>query len=176
MANKSQQKHLEDIALELQKIEPPVFPEIEVVQTENDKSVIVIHVSGKMGNYSYNGRPYLRHGPTTQVMPRTEYERRLFEALHSHQRWENELAPSWLTVKDLDENEIETTLQNAVNLGRMRTPIHADSESILRGLGLFKDDHLINAAVVLYGKSERLFSSYPQLGSLDLPILGGRVD
>jgi ATP-dependent DNA helicase RecG len=30
-------------------------------------------------------------------------------------------------------------------------------------LRLFDDGHLINAAVALYGKSERLFSNYPQL-------------
>lgn len=30
-------------------------------------------------------------------------------------------------------------------------------------MGLFDDGHLINAAVVLYGKSERLFPHYPQL-------------
>ncbi len=45
----------------------------------------------------------------------------------------------------------------------MKNPTHTDSESILRGLGLFDDGHLINAAVALYGKSEKLFSSYPQL-------------
>jgi ATP-dependent DNA helicase RecG len=44
-----------------------------------------------------------------------------------------------------------------------KKPTHTDSESILRGLGLFDDGHLINAAVALYGKSERLFVSYPQL-------------
>jgi ATP-dependent DNA helicase RecG len=45
----------------------------------------------------------------------------------------------------------------------MKKPTHTDSESILRGLGLFDDGRLINAAVALYGKSERLFASYPQL-------------
>ena len=39
----------------------------------NDKSVIVIRVSGKMGTYCYDERPYIRHGPTTQIMPRSEY-------------------------------------------------------------------------------------------------------
>jgi ATP-dependent DNA helicase RecG len=59
--------------------------------------------------------------------------------------------------------EIHSTLQNAIKLGRMKNPSHTNSESILRGLGLFDDGRLINAAVALYGKSERLFSNYPQL-------------
>ena len=45
----------------------------------------------------------------------------------------------------------------------MKKPLHTDSESILRGFNLFDDGHLINAAVVLYGKSDRLFALYPQL-------------
>lgn len=73
-------KTLEDISLELRRIEPPAFPEIETVSIGDDKAVIVIRVSGKMGTYCYDGRPYLRHGPTTQIMPRSEYEKseRLF--------------------------------------------------------------------------------------------------
>ncbi|MBS0585739.1 MAG: putative DNA binding domain-containing protein [Verrucomicrobia bacterium] len=156
-------KTLEDITQELRKIEPPAFPEIETVAIGNDKAVILIRISGKMGTYCYDGRPYLRHGPTTQIMPRSEYEKRVLDKFHAHRRWENELAPDWVTVKDLDEEEIQSTLQNAIKLGRMKNPSQTDSESILRGLGLFDDGRLINAAVALYGKSERLFSNYPQL-------------
>ncbi len=156
-------KTLEDIAIEIRRIEPPVFPEIETVALGNSKAIIAIRVSGKMGTYCYDGRPYIRHGPITQVMPREEYEKRILYKFHAHRRWENEVAPDWVTVKDLDEEEIQITLQNAIKLGRMKQPPHTDSEAILRGLGLFDDRRLINAAVVLYGKSERLFSSYPQL-------------
>jgi ATP-dependent DNA helicase RecG len=156
-------KTLEDIAQELRKIEPPAFPEIETMAIGNDKAVILIRISGKLGTYCYDGRPYIRHGPTTQIMPRGEYEKRFLVKFHAHRRWENELAPDWVTIQDLDEDEIQSTLQNAISLGRMKKPTHTDSESILRGLGLFDDGHLINAAVALYGKSERLFTSYPQL-------------
>ena len=156
-------KTLEDISLELRRIEPPAFPEIETLSIGNDKAVIVIRVSGKMGTYCYDGRPYIRHGPTTQIMPRGEYEKRVLVKFHAHRRWENELAPDWVTIQDLDEDEIQATLQNAISLGRMKKPTHTDSESILRGLGLFDDGRLINAAVALYGKSEKLFASYPQL-------------
>lgn len=156
-------KTLEDIALELRRIEPLAFPEIETVNIGNDKSVIVIRVTGTMGTYCYDGRPYIRHGPTTQIMPRGEYEKRVVDKFHAHRRWENELAPDWVTIEDLDQEEIQTTLQNAIKLGRMKQPSHTDAESILRGLSLFDDGRLINAAVALYGKSERLFANYPQL-------------
>ncbi len=119
-------------------------------------------MSGKLGTYCYNGRPYIRHGPTTQIMPQGEYEKRILDKFHAHRRWENERAADWVSVQDLDEEEIQSTLQIAIKLGRMRKPSHTDSESILRGLGLH-DGRLINAAAALYGKGERLFSSYPQL-------------
>lgn len=86
-------KTLEDIALELRRIEPPAFPEIQTINIGNDKSVIVIRVTGTMGTYCYDGRPYIRHGPTTQIMPRGEYEKRVVDKFHAHRRWENELAP-----------------------------------------------------------------------------------
>ena len=130
-------KTLEDISLELRRIEPPAFPEIETLSIGNDKAVIVIRVSGKMGTYCYDGRPYIRHGPTTQIMPRSEYEKRVLVKFHAHRRWENELAPDWVTIQDLDEDEIQATLQNAISLGRMKKPTHTDSESILRGIGSF---------------------------------------
>lgn len=75
------------------------------------------------------------------------YEKRVLVKFHAHRRWENELAPDWVTIHDLDEDEIQATLQSAISLGRMKKPIHTDSESILRGLGLFDDGHLMNAAV-----------------------------
>lgn len=43
-----------------------------------------------MGPYSFDGRPYLRRGPTTVAMSRDEYERRLSEKLaqpHESQPW-----------------------------------------------------------------------------------------
>ena len=156
-------KTLEDVAHELGRIEPPAFPEIETVAVGGDKSVIVIRVPGKLATYMYDGRPYIRHGPTVQIMPPEEYEKRILEKFHSHRRWENEFAPDWVTISDLDEEEIQNTLRNAIQLGRIKKPISIDSESILRGLGLIEKGRLINAAIALYGKSEQLFPSFPQL-------------
>jgi predicted HTH transcriptional regulator len=156
-------KTLEDIALELRRIEPPAFPEIETVNIGNDKSVILIRVTGTMGTYCYDGRPYIRHGPTTQIMPREEYEKRVVDKFHAHRRWENELAPDWVTIEDLDQEEIQKTLQNAIKLGRMKQPSHTDAASILRGLNLLDDGRLINAAVAAYGKTTQHTAELLQL-------------
>ncbi len=78
---------IESITHELRRIEPPVFPEIETVDIDQGKVVVVVRVDGNQGTYCFDGRPYIRHGPTTQVMPRGEYERRVLEKFHVHRRF-----------------------------------------------------------------------------------------
>lgn len=52
-------KTLEDLSVELRRIEPPAFPEIETIGVEDEKKVIVVRVNGERGTYTYDGRPYL---------------------------------------------------------------------------------------------------------------------
>ncbi len=156
-------KTLEDISAELRKIEPPAFPDIETVHLKGDLAAIVLSIPGGRGPYTFDGRPYLRHGPTTILMPREEYNRRLLERLHATRRWENEPVPDGVTIDDLDAEEIQITLDNAIRLGRLEATDRRDIESILRGLELIHDDKLLNAAVALYGKANRLKPLYPQL-------------
>ena len=97
-------------------------------------------------------------------MPRHEYERRLVERLHATRRRENEPVPESVSIKDLDKQEIQLTLDNAIRLGRLEATSRRDIPSILRGLELIHDDNLLNAAVVLCGKTDRLKPTYPQMG------------
>jgi ATP-dependent DNA helicase RecG len=156
-------KTLEDIAAELRRIEPPAFPEIETINLRKGAAVVLLTVSGGGGPYAFDGRAYLRHGPTTIVMPRDEYERRLVERLHATRRWENEPVPEGVSIADLDEEEIHITLDNAIHLGRLEATTRRDVESILRGLELIKNGQLLNAAIALYGKSDQLKILYPQM-------------
>jgi ATP-dependent DNA helicase RecG len=97
---------LEDVANELRRIEPPVFPDIETVALKGGNTVIALRVPGGGGPYSYDGRPCQRHGPTTRVMPRGVYEQRVMEKLPATSRWENQPVPGGVTIADLDEDEI----------------------------------------------------------------------
>ena len=157
-------KTLEDIAAELRRIEPPAFPDIEIINLKKGTTVVLLTVHGGGGPYTFDGRSYLRHGPTTIVMPRGEYERRLVERLHATRRWENEPVSDDVSIGDLDSEEIHITLDNAIRLGRLEPTDRRDTESILRGLELIRDGHLLNAAVALYGNRDRLKTLYPQMG------------
>ncbi len=157
-------KTLEAVVAELWRIEPPAFPDIETIVLQGQKGVILLRVSGGGGPYTYDGRAYLRNGPTTVIMPRKEYERRLVVRLHATRRWENEPVPKGVTVDDLDHQEVFTTLDNAIRLGRLEATDRRDTASILRGLELIHEGKLLNAAVALYGKSDQLKILYPQMG------------
>lgn len=154
---------LEQIAGELQRIDPPAFPEIEVVPLDGGHSVIVLRVSSSSaGPFMYDGRPFIRVGATTRSMPRAEYERRLLERLHGTRRWENEPVPDGVTLADLDEDEMQRTVDLAVSMGRLAPLKDRAPESILRGFQLIQNDRLLNAAIVLFGIAPHLEVLYPQ--------------
>ena len=81
--------------------------------------------------------------------------------MHSEQRWENQPATGW-SVEDLDVNEIRRTVEEAIRRDRLEDPGTREPVALLRGLGLLRDGALYWAAVVLFGKAERVEFEMPQ--------------
>lgn len=77
------------------------------------------------------------------------------DLMHATRRWENEPEPAW-TIADLDVDEIQRTVETAVEIGRLTKPQAREPFALLRGLGLTSGDVLLRAAVVLFGKKDRL--------------------
>jgi len=153
---------VEEVAQELSEIDPPVFPRIDRVPVEGGCEVLVVHVSpGPSRPYSYRGQVYRRVGNTNQAMSRDEYNRVLLERVHAETRWENEAASRW-SVADLDHEEILRTVEEGIRIGRVEDPGTREPATILRGLGLLKQDMLRRAAVVLFGRGERLPAEFSQ--------------
>lgn len=153
---------LEEIAQEIREIEPPTFPGIERVVVGGGRQVIVVSVgAGASQPYSIRGQAYRRVGATNQAMSRDEYNRFLLERLHADSRWEIQPAARW-SVSDLDREEIRRTLEAGIQAGRIEDPDTRDPLTILRGLGLVKEDVLLRAAVVLFGRADRLLPDFAQ--------------
>ena len=153
---------IEEVAQELGEIEPPVFPSIErVTFTEGFQLLVVTAQPGSGQPYSYRGHAYRRVGNTSQRLSRQEYNRILIERLHGEQRWENQPATGW-SVADLDLTEITKTLEESIRRGRADDPGTRDPAEMLRGFGLMKNGTLLRAAVVLFGKAERIEAEFPQ--------------
>jgi ATP-dependent DNA helicase RecG len=153
----------EEVDRELRRIEPQVFPSIEAVPVAGERMVLVLKVPANAhGPYTFDGRPYLRQGPQTLVMPRSRYEELLLERLHATHRWENKPVPDGVGIQDLDHEEIQRALSSAVQRGRMEPPSEQGIPAILRGFGLLRDGLLFQAAVALFGNAEQLQVLYPQ--------------
>jgi ATP-dependent DNA helicase RecG len=122
---------LESIHNELRQIEPPVFPEVETIPLPSGQAVIVLHVPGSGGPFTYAGRSYLRNGPTTVMMPQQVYERKLLERMHATSRWENQPAIGVL-LDDLDHAEIVRTVEESIRRQRLEDPVCWPYHAILR--------------------------------------------
>lgn len=150
-----------DILHELRKIEPqvPFGPEIVLV---GNVPTIVISVPGSTGaTHNYDGRAYLRHGASTVLMSQDEYRRRLVEQMNPSTRWEMQPAIDF-GIEDIDSEEVFRTVDEAVKRGRLNDPATRDLSELLKGLGVVRDNVLLNAAVALFSKSEKVLPFYPQ--------------
>ncbi len=153
---------VEEVAQELGEIEPPVFPSIERVDFAEGRQLLVVTAQPGSGQpYAYRGQAYRRVGNTSRQLSREEYNRILLERLHGDQRWENQPAAGW-SVADLDGAEIARTLEESIRRGRADDPGTRDPAEMLRGFGLMKDGRLLRAAVVLFGRPERIEAELPQ--------------
>jgi ATP-dependent DNA helicase RecG len=153
---------IEEVAQELREIDPPAFPTIDRVPLGNGREVLVVSVvTGQNRPYSYRGQAYRRVGNTSQTLSRDEYNRMLLERVHGEQRWENQPVAGW-SVADVDAAEITKTIEEAIRRGRVEDPGTRDLEELLRGLGLTKEDVLLRAALVLFGRADRLAAEFPQ--------------
>ena len=156
------ERTIEELSAELRRIEPPAFPMVERVPVDGGREVIVVSTAQDASRpYTYRGTAYRRVGNTTLAMSADEYNRMLFERMHSEQRWENQPAARW-SVNDLDVAEIRRTVAEAVRRGRLEEPVSGDPSDMLRVLGLLRDGMLLRAAAVLFGSTERLEFEMPQ--------------
>jgi ATP-dependent DNA helicase RecG len=155
-------KTLRDIAEEVRHIEPPAFPDIDRIDVGGGKEVIVVAVGrGQRRPYTDRGKAYRRLSSTTVEMSREEYNAMLLEVLHSTRRWESEVADGW-TVDNLDTTEVQRTIDEGIRRGRLDDPGSRDPTEMLRGLGVTREGALLRAAVVLFGRDDRLLPDFPQ--------------
>ncbi len=82
-----------------------------------------------------------------------------------HQSLGEPASPRGVTIADLDEDDIQLTVDNAVALGRLERLKRRTTKAVLTGLGVIVEGKLINAAVALYGRTQQLQSLYPQCAS-----------
>lgn len=151
----------QEIAREINKIEPTAQIEIFYVLIKDSKYVIVLEVdSGIHAPYTYDGRAFERNQSTTGRMTQHGYEQLLVERGQLNHSWEESIATSY-SIDDLDFDEIHQAVQQGIAAGRV--PVTAENETIegiLKSWNLIEDGRINNAAVVLFAKE--VLPRYPQ--------------
>lgn len=144
----------QDIAKELEKIQPYVQINVSFVRVADRKQAIVLTVEpGEKKPYTYDWRPYVRSQSTTRVMTQE-----VFAHLYSKvnfSAWESSTNNN-CTIKDLDHKRIKEIVEMAIyrgrlpaSAGRLSIPIILDKFELMVG------EKLTNAAVILFCKNER---------------------
>ncbi|MEI8295018.1 MAG: ATP-binding protein [Alphaproteobacteria bacterium] len=151
----------QEIAKEINKIEPSVQIPIDYVPLDMDKCVIVLKVSqGHYKPYAYDGRPFHRSQSTIMKMSQHSYEQLLVERGHLNYSWD-ELPARNYDISFLDREEILRSVRQGIEANRISEEAARESiESILERLKLLKDGNLTNAALVLFVKE--VWPDYPQ--------------
>jgi len=143
----------QEIAKELNKIEPPANIDIHHIAIGKNKSVIAIQVNvNHHAPYVYDGRAFQRHQSTTNKMPQHRYEQLLVARGSLNHAWDEQTAIEY-DIDSLDHQEIRNTIRDGVNENRIPTEVLTYSvKDTLRYLKLIKNKKILNAAAVLYAK------------------------
>jgi len=112
------------------------------------KQVLAVEVDAAAVPVTCKGRYLVRVGSTNRTMTREQLTRRLLKS--SGQQWDALATDA--TLDDVDAD----ALQRFIRLARSRLPnLQSENaaEQILKNLNVLRDDHLLNAGVLLFGKA-----------------------
>jgi ATP-dependent DNA helicase RecG len=153
----------QDLAQALRRFEPPAPVRMDFVPlVGTGRSVVVLNAPAALESapFVFEGRPYLRVGATTSLMPQEIYQQRLLHRLHSRVRWEV-LPAEGIAMGDLDVEEIRRTIRLGISTGRLPEEASTDPNDALDRLELRREGRLSNRAAVLFG-GETALRDYPQ--------------
>lgn len=155
------EKTFHEIADACEQFEPPLFFDIERVELENGKTVLIFRVEGRSDSvpFTFDGRAYERVENTTRRMAQERYEALLADRAHGRRRWENHEAEE-ITIKDIDRDEVLRIVEAARSVGRLVGPVGRSLPDLLDRLGVRRRAVILRAAVVLFGKT--FLPDYPQ--------------
>ncbi len=148
-------KHLKELASELKRINPRTNIDIAYVTIQDKNKVIVLSVgSGKNVPYTYDGRAFVRLQSTTSKMTQEEYD--YLYNQNNPQRWES-LTNTPFKITDLDSKRIKEVITTAIAIKKLKPSSKTITiPEILKKMELMVNDKLTNAAIILFGKKDKM--------------------
>ena len=170
----------QEIAREINKLEPTAQIDVQEIVIKKDKYVIVLQANSDHHiPYTYDGRPFQRNQTTTMRMSQHRYEQLLVERGRLNHSWE-ELTAEDYDINSLDHEEIHLAVRQGIAVNRVPAEAQSDSiEDILARWKLIKDGKINNAAAVLFAKDTmpRYSQCHIKLGRLNgTDMLGDFID
>jgi ATP-dependent DNA helicase RecG len=164
------ERTLGEIANESRRLEPKADVTTTRLDLPSGGTLVVVEARAtEPGPFTYDGRPCLRVGRTTQRMSRDEFDQRVADRLHARKPWDGWTAQGW-TIEDLDAAEIRSAVRDAVATKRLLAAPDEHPEQVLRRLDLLGGEGLTRAAVILFGENDRV--TFP-IGELRLARFAG---
>ncbi|MCU7500403.1 MAG: ATP-dependent DNA helicase, partial [Ignavibacteria bacterium] len=130
------------------KIEPRIYPEIEVISIEG-KSCIRVFIEGFHAPYSADGRYYLRIGDEDRKMTSAEVSRFILDNNLKNLRWDTQPCAK-AKLSDISTSKIREFLSSA---GLKYTSV----QNSLENFNLLENDQMLNAAVIMFGRNPEKF-------------------
>ncbi|MBB72294.1 MAG: ATP-dependent DNA helicase RecG [Legionellales bacterium] len=127
-----------------------------------DNQIIIINAKDDLQKkpYLYDGRAYIRCEAGKRQMTAEELRYAILNNADNWGKWDARVCQD-ATLDDIDVNELLGTIREGVGNGRLpEDAATVDPWEALQHLDLVKDNQLINAAVVLFGKKISRF--FPQ--------------
>jgi ATP-dependent DNA helicase RecG len=151
----------QEIAREINKIEPPAQLNVSYILSASNKYIIVIEVNpDNHSPYIYDGRAFERSQTTTVRMAQHRYDQLVSRRFQHNFSWEKLEAENYL-INDLDRNLVLGIVRKAVDVGRMpEDALRQDLPELIAAMQLSKEHILLNASIALFGKKIR--PDFPQ--------------
>jgi ATP-dependent DNA helicase RecG len=141
--NVNSEKTLRDISQSISNnIEPKIYPEI-TTEKYNGIDVIKISFKGNQIPYSAEGKYYIRVADEDKLMSTEELKEIILT--NKDQRWDSTPNPS-ASLKDIDSKKVREFCKKAgIKFSK--------TTDILEILNLYKNNRLLNAAIILFAKN-----------------------
>ncbi len=140
----------------IDKTDPPIYPNIEVVEVFGKDVIITEVAEGRDKPYTASAKPFIRVGDVTKQMKRSEYEKMLIDKSKTKLRFDTQICEG-SNLKDIDEKRVRWFLKRTKAERNLDINIAIPIKEAMHRLKLTHNGRLTNAAILMFGDDPQKF-------------------